>query len=357
MQTNLKNTTINMIIVGTTVLITLGILEIILHLITPEKIKQGELKNDDALVYKFTPGGEIDARGYRNQNGCDVCDVVAIGDSQTYGQNAESTESWPAAIEHLSDLSVYNMAVPGYGPLQYEILTERATDLGAKTILWGLYMGNDLFDAYYFTHRDSGNINVESFTPPPVTESNLIKFRKWWRKHSYIYALIGNATYKIRDVVGLAYSHGREREEVAKKWAAENPELGEYYDDPLVSTTFTPTYRRQVLDLNDFKIREGLDLTKETLLRNKDVIFVLIPTKEAVYGRMPEEAIVRDEILNLCNTNNLKCLDVLPAMQQALTERALYRKDSDGHPTAVGYKVIADTVFEYLRHSIEQETP
>lgn len=354
MKPAFKNIVTNVIVIGVATLITLGVLEITLHVITPEKIEQGKLEADDALVYKFTTGGEIDTQGYRNLNGCEVCDIVAIGDSQTYGQNAEITKSWPASIEQQSNLSVYNMAVPGYGPLQYEILTQRAIALGAKTIMWGLYMGNDLFDAYYFVHRDSGNIDVESLTPPPVTESRLIKFRKWMRSNLYTYALLGDATYKIRNIVGLGYSHGKEREKVAKTWATENPDLGEYYDDELVGTIFTPAYRRQVLDLKDPKIREGLDLTKDALLRNKDVIFVLIPTKEAVYGRMPEETAVREELLNWCDANDLKCLDVLPAMQTALKEYPLYRKDSDGHPTATGYKVIADTVYKYLQaHSTQ----
>ena len=54
---------------------------------------------DDVLGHRIEPGsGGHDEWGYRNKNVPESSDIVAIGDSQTYGIGATSTDAWPAVL-------------------------------------------------------------------------------------------------------------------------------------------------------------------------------------------------------------------------------------------------------------------
>src|SRR5262245_42445916 len=63
-----------------------------------------------------------DALGFRNTEVPQSANVVAIGDSQTYGVSAGRDDSWPHQLGMLLSEPVYNMALGGYGPLQYLFL-------------------------------------------------------------------------------------------------------------------------------------------------------------------------------------------------------------------------------------------
>src|SRR6185503_20935478 len=95
----------------------------------------------------------IDAFGFRNEARPLHADVVALGDSHTYGYNVQAGESWPAQLSRLSGLSVYNMGMGGYGPLQYLALTSRALALHPKHLVVAVLLINDLADVCLLVRR------------------------------------------------------------------------------------------------------------------------------------------------------------------------------------------------------------
>jgi len=81
---------------------------------------------DPQLIYRGNPKfPEHDSNGFRNDSVPKTADIVAIGDSQTYGNGVSPDEAWPRVLARLSFCRVYSMALGGYGPLQYEVLAER----------------------------------------------------------------------------------------------------------------------------------------------------------------------------------------------------------------------------------------
>ena len=60
-----------------------------------------------------------DALGFRNAAAPARAHIVAIGDSQTYGVSAPRAGSWPSQLSDMLGETVYNMALGGYGPLEY----------------------------------------------------------------------------------------------------------------------------------------------------------------------------------------------------------------------------------------------
>ncbi len=94
-----------------------------------------------------------DQYGFRNYPVADndSFDIIALGDSYTYGSGTTQDSIWTSQLEKISGLSVYNLATPG-GPwaelmnLQLE-LPRIKLKKNAK-VIWMLFSGNDLVDYY-----------------------------------------------------------------------------------------------------------------------------------------------------------------------------------------------------------------
>src|SRR4030095_9459945 len=64
-----------------------------------------------AAPFAGTGGGAFDDWGFRNRTVPDTADIVAIGDSHTYGNTATMDDSWPYVLGRLSGQKVYNMGL------------------------------------------------------------------------------------------------------------------------------------------------------------------------------------------------------------------------------------------------------
>lgn len=360
-----------------------------------------KLVDDPILGYKMLPGGDIDNNGFRNKQILKNYDIVAIGDSQTFGNQAYSEESWPVQLGYLSGLKVYNMAVGGYGPLQYAYLLDQALNFNPKIIIFGIYLGNDLFDAYTFTYNrgESGYWNgyknpdlekkisvLEQESPildeglTPIHKNSeagkkLLGLRNFLRTHLTVYKLISQKSWIAREKLGMVKSSANLRIQGDKKWATENPELGTVYEDKTIGTVLTPAYRLRALNLDDIRIKEGYRITLKALgdscnkisSSGRKCLLIIIPTKEAVYAEKVRknpglsrtygnliyyEELIRKSLLDFCNREEIDCLDMLPYLREALNGGvAIYPPYSDGHPRKEGYKKIAESILNYLKEN------
>jgi hypothetical protein len=89
-----------------------------------------------------------DQRGYRNKPGKNTVDIVAIGDSHTYGTSVDRNEAWPFLLQERSEMTTYNMGFGGYGPAQYLLQLDEAITLSPQLIIIGIYFGNDFYDNF-----------------------------------------------------------------------------------------------------------------------------------------------------------------------------------------------------------------
>ena len=102
---------------------------------------------DEKLAYRIAPSfPEIDANGFRNPQTQKQVDLVAIGDSHTYGNNVRTEDSWPYQLADLTGMTVYNFGIGGYGSLQYHHLMDEAIKLKPQVIVIGLYLANDIIN-------------------------------------------------------------------------------------------------------------------------------------------------------------------------------------------------------------------
>ena len=373
--------------VGVSVLVALLIAELFLRFLHTDPIR-----HDPILEFAHDPGADWDMRGFRNPTVLEYAHIVAIGDSQTEGNNATSEESWPHVLGVLASTSVYSMAVQGYGPVQYAALVEQALALKPRVIVIGLYLGNDLSDAervtygldhwrslrdesYTHAEADGTETDFRTILGSGVRQGSLqyrvLKVRMWIRSHSRLYALIGNATRGIRERLHLAYTLA-EKQEALKVIAQQQPDIAYVYDEESrFKTVLSPTYRLDTVDLSEPRTAEGWRITKERLRaiktmtseHNIQVIVAIIPTKEMVYVSYMEamgqvvtsnfknyethEHSLTNTILSFCDHESIVCRSVLRDMTNAMKSgTTLYGITMDGHPKANGYKIIAESIFK-----------
>ncbi len=329
-----------------------------------------------------------DARGFRNVSAPAHADVVAIGDSQTWGVNAQATDAWPQQLARLSGRSVYNMAVGGYGPDQYLILSKQALQLSPKTIVVGLYFGNDLYDAYAWAYRQNAfaDLRLENAGNDLSTDTVQARAAALWDEEKNFHYSYGRRSAKgwsiwLREHTAIGRLLNRNGwwlgasdidYQIDQEWARAYPDHAVVCDQKNIRTVLTTAYRLTAVDLDDPHIADGLRITKVVLGRirqqtegHANLIVMMIPAKELVYAdvmrrngplngtyaRATEmETKARNDMKSWCADNRVTCIDALPAMQTALAQgRQLYPTSAESHPIAAGYGVIASVVNDALK--------
>jgi len=159
-------------------------------------------------------------------------------------------------------------------------------------------------------------------------------------------------------------------------WSDDNPDTSLIFDNiPDIKTLFWPGSRIKGVDIQDENIQEGLRLTKNLLTAIKDkieqnesdaeLVVAIIPTKFSVYedvvqesGKKNElfsdiiknEALIKKDILELCDKERLKCIDLLSDLKSDINNgKKLYPESWDDHPIATGYKRYAEIIFENIK--------
>ena len=345
----------------------------------------------DPVLGKRTPSDAVghDARGWRNKVALEQADIVAIGDSQTWGVNATLAETYPSVLSDLSGYDVYSMAQGSYGAVQYRVLAERAIELSPQLVVIGMYFGNDFADAYSIVYGDYDHTALRdpsfdlSAISQTITEraqalqseglttdtkqSNQGNLSFWEQIQSGTY--IGKFLTSVGVFKTLDTGESQRQLDINIQKIKEHPESLGYYQKDNIQTFFTPAYRQLVVDINSPIIQEGIRISKQqyaeikTLLKLSDIelLVVFIPTKETVYAPfldslnnnytllVEQEAQIRSEMMAFFDVNDIAHVDALSSLQQAVNDGIpIYPPTFDGHPVANGYQIIAEVVNRYI---------
>ncbi len=333
------------------------------------------LVRDDTLGIRLPPGSSgHDDWGFRNDRVPATADIVAIGDSHTYGNCARMNESWPAQVAKISGRSVYNLGMGGYGPNQYfQLLRTRGISLRPKVVICGLYFGDDFDNAFRITYglpawtalrkADVGVVDADIWEAPTADLTWHKWLRNWLSGHSIVYRVVVHGA--------LAGVKGSVQIRAAGQAASGAVTLV----DPAkhIEEAFRPVGVYRGLKQDEKSVREGMRVTFELLetmnqlCRSNHAQFVVavIPTKETVFapefqGRPPGElGVVPDLISNegrarealfaFLTENHIPSVDVLPALREASAREKLYTPSAfDMHPGKNGYRVMAETIARAL---------
>lgn len=364
------------LILGST-LLALLIAEVVLRLVVhPGDFMPAEMIHHPVLGHAVKPETTLhDEWGFRNRRVPERSDIVAIGDSFTYGNAAFRDQSWPHRLGKLLGEPVYNMGMGGYGPLHYLHLARNQTrDLKPRTVIVAFYLGNDVLDSYYLAHTNThwsswresraeeGLKDMRNIVAPTVTTFEPI--RRWLSRNSVIYWIVRGIRQRMQ---WQDDSH----------FAPKNPDVQWAWHDPAesrVRTSFTPEVTLSHVDLSDARVREGLSITNRALAalraevesQGARLLTVLIPSKEFAYCRylksvsttLPakhaavceaERRLYVEMRRMIDETHGLPVVDTLGTIEGAIAEhQALYPSNNDSHFAAPGYELVARSVSEAL---------
>jgi lysophospholipase L1-like esterase len=282
--------------------------------------------------------GPHDILGFRNGGVPVVADIVTIGDSITYGNNAIMEQNWPSQLQtaiNRDDVNVYNISTGGWGAVQYLDMFGNATLFKPRVIVVAFYTGND-----------------------PLESFSMVYGNEHWSW------LVPDADLSASDAPSVTFPAPE-----AERWAVA-------FQDG-VSTVFTPTLRlasnqdhRAVKAGYDIMAGVAEHINKLAQKGGVNVVFTIIPTKELVFAEKikregvtaPDDyaLLVQQESKNInrlaaaiSSLPNAGYIDLLTPLQHAaLGATNLYTSTIDGHPAAAGYRVIGETIAQEISEFI-----
>jgi hypothetical protein len=330
-----------------------------------------------------------DSKGFRNPKVPAKADVVALGDSHTYGTGVESEQAWPRQLEPMIAQTVYSMAYGGYGPVHSLILWDEAIALEPKIIIEAFYAGNDLYDAFSIVYHHGQLVELKSSDSnlqqsvreaeelEPIAErvSRMYRMgatnklasstRMFLSRRSKIYGLLRKTRYEFARILTVS----QDPWERAKAFAEAHSAYSQIFNSGQFRTVFTSEYRFSALNLKDPRISEGHKIALRAIQRmteraahgNIRFIVVLIPTKELVfqelwsdpsptYRNLTENEVVFWKITkDSLERNSIEYVDALPALREQLAFGVQpYQVSHDGHPNEHGHAAIANLIATYL---------
>lgn len=327
------------------------------------------------LGFKIEPNsGGHDSWGYRNKEVPTSSKVVAIGDSHTYGISATMQNSWPEQLERMSETDVYNLALGGYGPIQYSyLLEENALKLSPEIIIAGYYLGNDNTDSYRIVNtKDYWKHLRNNFTPTKSqTDNNTVtpvahgksklhlgqlKLHQWFSSKSIIYRML------MFSFIG----------EVARSLTNYQSSDFTIVSNNNINTTLYPHNRLDTTNLELPYTKEGFNLSLQAFKRmdsisNKHNIHfyvMIIPLKESVLSEFitpnTDNYQIFSELFNSVNElnnkaiqyfkdNNIKYILLLKDMQEQASKVQIYPNNENSHPNKNGYEIIAKKIYSRLK--------
>jgi hypothetical protein len=348
---------------------------------------------DPKLIYRGNPKfPEHDSNGFRNDTVPKAADIVAIGDSLTYGNGVFPDDAWPRVLAKLSSCRVYNMALSGYGPLQYELLAERAVQFKAPLLVIGIYFGNDFVDSWMMYLRNPARYPVPdnllgparnaeqqgaladeanvlewggtSTPPPPSPEATPL--RTFLRGNSALWGF--GRTLKARLTRAQSTILSDDFHIAVAALTPKGLEYASVFDGEGWRTILTSRYREFVENDDDPRIKVGIWLTKwaiqtiDQLARHNGsrAIFVLLPTKESVFAEKVTDPDMhpylsklitmedrhRRDLISYMNGNGISYVDVAPLLKEMA--RQPYFQNADGHPNTAGHLRIAEIIHETI---------
>lgn len=352
--------------------------ELLLRLIlNPVDYLEPDIIGDSTYGHTIKPySAGHDGWGFRNESIPDKADIVAIGDSQTYGNGATASKSWPSILENKTKLVVYNMGLGEYGPVQYyHLLIDKALTLQPKVVIVGLYFGNDFYDASifnkynrsgYITAAHDSNITllstIQNLDKNCPDTSYIAKIQSFLRRYSMVYRVLNSLDIVSPYTWLLTIKESKKNKNVI------------LFKQDSIKTAFLDGFRYAVMNPDNLEIKNGIEHTLYILKEMQKFceqhgitfIVLLLPTKENVFSTyfnhtntiftkllntVEIESKIKSEFIQFFDDNNIHFIDPLENLRNNVRIFLLYQTGLDGHPRSKGYEIIADTIIDYLRNN------
>jgi hypothetical protein len=287
-----------------------------------------------------------DEHGFRNPSPWpDRARVVVVGDSLTYGWGLTLEESWTTLVDRkLGGGRLITLGLPGTVPRQYaRYLEQYGIALEPEIVIFSVFSGNDFNESVNFDRwlkqGARGNFAVWKFFDGDIPPRS-----PGWLERSYLLILLKSMAKNLGDQFSsrtIRFSNG-DRMQLAPsllKAAIRESRPG--------SPGFSAVLR-SVLEARELAQAAG-----------SEFVVLLFPTKEEVY--LPRQGVkfpsLFDPLRAALREAGVRYID-LPSRyaELAASGEPLYF-EVDTHPNAVGNRVAADVVSEFLTRNQLAATP
>lgn len=282
--------------------------------------------------FRFTLAA--DEHGFRNESPWPAtAPIVAVGDSMTFSFGVDLPDMWSTLLAEELGVAVLNLGIDGGAPRQaLRIYETFGRTPQPELVLFGVFSGNDYIDERTFERweasGDGGNYAVWRWYGGRQ-QAGL----KQWLGRSYL--LVG-----LREA-RKGYDH--------KGMTIDLPDGGRLRLAPglvegAVPPNVTPAdFERVLTTVTD--AREVVEADGAAF------VAMLFPTKEEVYLAAAGEPFPDGigPLLDALTERGVACLDLRPALLERARAGETLFFETDGHPNAKGYVVIAEATAAYLR--------
>jgi lysophospholipase L1-like esterase len=303
-----------------------------------------------------------DGHGFRNPwPWPETAEIVALGDSLTFGQGVRDEEAWPAILDRALPRSrLINLGLIGAGPTQYRRVYETfGKKFHPKLVLVGFFIRNDFWDeemfdrwlrsgvgGNYMVWRDFGRPKRVTFNLQKPVASMIDTFR--WN-----YALLSRSSY--------LYSLLLHVRGTVKKWRPAEVRTLEFPDGgrmELFAGDFANTTAGAQPDRREFQLTiQALQRIQSIARTNGTHVLVIFqPSKEEVYLPLLGEPApdpgspLRAALEKL----SIPYLDLMEGFRRRAAKGEVLFFETDGHPNARGYALIAELVLSHLKDNAKR---
>lgn len=356
----------------------------------PEDLPSQEIPDDRLGLTGNPEFGFHDARGFRNPEALEQADIVAIGDSHTYGTGVGRDEAWPLVLGRTTGESVYSISFGGYGAAHANENLDIALSLKPRVVLFALYFGNDFYEDFRFAAR---NGELPKLTSEDERKRIVALERAGTIEEEvgFLFGVIiegaggapqtGNGDGVIREIARWSrlagFAHGLQHafagsvippvllspdfETASSGMSDRQKKYASPFDDGEWRTVLTAPYRLRVLDDSDLRIEVGLRVTRRMIGQMAERVaaagarfgVVLLPTKEFVFGPRIEDRDGHPGLSGLLETEErmhreigaFLDLEGIPYVDPTGDLRGAaeqpYFVNGDGHPNPLGQEIIA----------------
>jgi len=351
---------------------TLLVIEAALRFFTPFPIHAHKANqiDDDILSYRLDSSlGGIDSDGFRNEAVPERADIVAIGDSHTYGVNVDPQYSWPSQLAAMTNMTVYNFGVSGYGILQYAHLINEAIKLKPKYVIIGFFMSNDLKVCkllasldYWVEWAKARGYDTE-FCFAKEEEKSRFQLSNFEIFNNAMHeTAIGSLITYVWELASQRFSLGTDGQSIVIK----------HDSNPTIITSETLASHNMNMDLTQQEAGLGFNMVKDVLIEAKNrldkenitLIILLIPSKESIYSEyledgdyelpqayyelLAKERSLLDKFTVFFDDHDIDYVNAAPYVTDAINQsKRVYLDIGDGHPLRAGYEAYAKAVFEH----------
>ncbi|EHR04606.1 SGNH/GDSL hydrolase family protein [Bradyrhizobium sp. WSM471] len=279
--------------------------------------------------------GPNDVLGFRNRYVPSYVDVVTLGSSTTYGNNAVLEENWPSQMQQLlrdKQALVYNMATGGWGPVQEFGALDYALQFRPQIVVIAFNGYNDSLNSIVMARK--------------VKQWNyLLNGLELARG---IYMTPPDRTWKTALESGQPLEFTPGMRLVSNDPASPQAMLG-----------YKLMARISELMVEKAK-KSGVHLLF-TIIPTKELVFLPLLTAQQVQLDNTYATLTRSEAENALKLKNAiekaggEFVDVLLPLQNAVKTHPEIYPENDSHPLAGGYEIIAQTIAASTRRWLKDK--